>query len=131
MSIILSKMPLVDRMIHIFMNFDRTSKRLYYKYVNDVVFCHNDVVMWTFHNNHIAKQDYVNNTLTVSLAGWPTMSTMTRLNNLLYKFGSNKECFKGYGNSRFLAHPTFCGTPIEVDEEIILELPTITKILNL
>ena len=95
------------------------------KKVNDLVYKHNENIVWSFHGNIIAKLNTNEDVITVSLGGWATKSSMDRLNTMLRKLGVKGHPFRGYGNTRFAEHPTFCGTPISETEEIPLKLSEI------
>lgn len=93
----------------------------------DMVFQDDKTVVWTYHGITIAKANLVTEEVMLTLAGWPTKSTMERLNALCNKIGIEGNPFRGYGTTRFNAHPTFCGTPIKEDEQINLSMQAIAN----
>lgn len=81
-------------------------------------------VTWLLHGNRIATIDLAHNLIHLSLAGYPSKSTMERLNELCVAIGLNPYAFTGYTASfRWsVAKPCFMGERIECDEIITLPL---------
>lgn len=74
-----------------------------------------DNIVWTYHGNAIARRNVQTGDVICSLAGWPTLTTMTRLNCLCEEYHCTRF-FRGYGTSRYDAHPTFGGQDIDPDD---------------
>ena len=114
---------IIDWAVDIFTNFDYGNRIR--KKVNDCIYQHEGTIVWSFHGNIIAKADIKNGTVIVGLGGWPTKSSMDRLNTLLRELGIKGHPFRGYGTRMFASHPTFCGTSITPNQEIVLKLTDI------
>lgn len=114
---------IIDWAVGIFTDFHYGSNMK--KKINDLVYQNGDNIVWSFHGNILAKHNTKENTLTLTLSGWPSKSTMTRLNALLQAFGVKGNPFSGYSNTRFAEHPKFCGTGITSTEEIVIKLSEI------
>ena len=114
---------IIDWAVGIFTDFHYGSNMK--KKINDLIYKYDGVLIWSYHGNTLARLNKEEGTLIVSLGGWATKSTMERLNALLQAYGVKGYPFRGYGNTRFAEHPTFCGTSITSTEEIVIELSEI------
>ena len=120
---------IVDWAVDTFVNFNSGSAIR--KKVNDMVYQYMDCIIWNFHGNTIAKRNIKDDTVMMTLCGWPTKSTMDRLNTLCQKLGIKGYPFRGYvmitnqKNRDGISKATFCGNPIGDTEEIVIKLSDI------
>lgn len=113
----------VSTVINKFINFNYGDKPC--KRGNDSIVQQDKNIVWLYHDNIIASANLEERKLLLSLAGFPTKSTMERLNMLLQEMGVRGYPFRGYGTTRYPPHPVFCGNPIDWRDNILIDVNAI------